>query len=227
MNKFYIPSKGSSDWQQLLAQPQKHWRTGYSAKSLAYCWEESGGFPESVLEVFNKSEYSMFHDLEFILGIPEYEVPLPGGDTASQNDVFVLARTKDQLVTIAVEGKVSEPFGPLVEEKCQNMSAGAQERLEYLVNLLGLEGKDINKIRYQLLHRTASALIEAERFHAKTALMLVHTFSQTNEHFDDYSAFVNLFEKTCEINSITHAGTYGSCYLYLAWVTGNKIYLEK
>jgi hypothetical protein len=38
-------------------------------------------------------------------------VPLPGGSTQSQNDAFVLARTPKGLVSITIEGKVSEPFG--------------------------------------------------------------------------------------------------------------------
>jgi len=52
------------------------------------------------------------------------------------------------------------------------------ERLEFLINLLEINNKDISNIRYQLLHRTASALIAAERFCAPHALMLVHSISQ-------------------------------------------------
>ena len=39
MNKAYVPSQGPEDWQQILIEPDKQWKTGYSAKSLAYCWE--------------------------------------------------------------------------------------------------------------------------------------------------------------------------------------------
>ena len=42
MSKIYIPSAGPDSWQQFLADPQKRRRTGYSAKSLAYSWEEAG-----------------------------------------------------------------------------------------------------------------------------------------------------------------------------------------
>jgi hypothetical protein len=43
-------------------------------------------------------------------------------------------------------------------------SAQAQERLAYLCRLLALEERHVGDLRYQLLHRTASALLEAERF---------------------------------------------------------------
>jgi hypothetical protein len=51
-----------------------------------------------------------------LLAIPEYKVSLPGWGAASQNDIFCLARTQHGLVSIMVEGKVNEPFGPLVKE---------------------------------------------------------------------------------------------------------------
>jgi hypothetical protein len=51
-------------------------------------------------------------DLEFLVGLPEHSTPLPGGRTASQTDLFVLARRgTGSLVAIAVEGKALEPFG--------------------------------------------------------------------------------------------------------------------
>jgi len=35
-----------------------------------------------------------------LLGIPEYKVALPGGGRASQNDLFVLARTDNEIFPI-------------------------------------------------------------------------------------------------------------------------------
>src|SRR3989304_3945348 len=45
-----------------------HVKTGYSARSLACCWEEAQGFPKSVADVFQSSSYELFHSIEFILG---------------------------------------------------------------------------------------------------------------------------------------------------------------
>jgi len=47
-------------------------------------------------------------------------------------------------------------------------------------------------IRYQLLHRTASAIYEAQRYRTGRALMLVHSFSLTDASFPDFQAFAEL-----------------------------------
>ena len=43
MSKILAFTSGPDDWQALLADPVKHWRPGYSARTLAYCWEAAGG----------------------------------------------------------------------------------------------------------------------------------------------------------------------------------------
>ena len=73
MSKFYIPTNGVAGWQSLLADPVKHWKTGYSAKALACCWEEAQGFP---VEVINLFEGTALEGIKFLLGIPEHKVPL-------------------------------------------------------------------------------------------------------------------------------------------------------
>lgn len=226
MGKFFVATRGPENWKNLLAQPDKHWKSGFSAKTLAHCWEEADGFPESVNRAFSLSELDNFTDVEFLLAIPEYKVPLPGGARPSQNDIFVLAKSNGHLISIAVEGKVAESFGPTVSEWQKSDSRGKRKRLKYLCALLGLSEEMIGSIRYQLLHRTASALIEAERFNARSALMLVHSFSQAHEHFVDYDAFLQLFGKSGRVNAITQVGDKNGVDLYLAWVTGEERFLE-
>ena len=79
MDKFFIPAISPEDWKPLLAEPDKHWRTGYSAKSLAYRWQEANDFPAGVTKVFNDSGVKLFHNIKLLAGFPEYKVPLPGG----------------------------------------------------------------------------------------------------------------------------------------------------
>ncbi len=88
MSKILIPSSGAEAWQRFLAEPEKQWRTGYSAKALASCWEGADGFPASVQAVFDGSPFEELHGLEMLLGIPEHRVALPGGRRASQTDLF-------------------------------------------------------------------------------------------------------------------------------------------
>ena len=225
---FYTPTNGPDGWRALLADPEKHWRTGYSAKSLAYCWEEAKGFPSSVRKALDDSPYTAFHDLKLAAGFPEHKVPFPPMDARpSQNDLFVLGKGTEGLVSIAVEGKVSESFDKLVAEWKVPMSPGKNERLGYLCDLLQLERGALDAVRYQLLHRTASALIEADRFCAGHALMLVHSFSQTHQWFDDYVTFARLVGVEAQVGKIHHIGRRGGVELYLGWVTGEAEYLTR
>ena len=206
MNKIFIPARKPADWKSLLAEPDKHWKTGYSAKTLAYCWQEAKGFPECVKKVFKKSEIELFRNIELLLAFPEYQVVLPGGARPSQNDIFILAKGNNQLVSIMVEGKVSEPFGNTIAEWRKHNSEGKDIRLKFLLEELGLEeNEQIDSVRYQLLHRTTSAIIEAKKFKAENALMLVHSFSRSDEWFEDYIQFLGLFGLRAETDSLVLA----------------------
>ncbi len=226
MNKIYIPATKPEDWKKLLAEPDKHWKQGYSASSLAYCWHETDGFPSCIKKVFSKSDVSLFHNIDLLIAIPEFQVPLPGGSAPSQNDVFVLAKGNGELISITVEGKVSEPFDKPVSEWFQNPSPGKKKRLKFLCEELGIRVEDVSNIRYQLLHRTVSAMIEAKNFNASNALMIVHSFSQTDEWFEDYSEFASLFNISAKLNDVHFAGEINGVNLYLGWIKGEQKYLS-
>ena len=228
MTKFFIPSGGPEAWKNFLVEPEKQWKTGFSAKSLAYCWEEAKSFPKEVRSALEGSGVSTFRSLELLLALPEHQVPLPGGHRPSQNDIFVLGRASDGLVAIAVEGKVDEPFGPTLEEWSKGSSEGKNKRLKFLGDTLDKDFTDASDIRYQLIHRTASAVILANEFFAKDALMLVHSFSQENSWFEDYTQFVELFGAKAELNQITRAyNSIRGVNLYFGWVKGSTKYLKK
>jgi len=156
MGKILIPASGPEDWKKFLAEPEKQWRRGYSARSLAYCWQEAGGIPQEVLSVLE--QIPSLKGLSTIFAIPEHKVSLRGRGKPSQNDVWVLGETKDGLVSIAVEGKVSETFGPTVGEWFLKHMPGKEKRLKFLCGELGLAFPPPEGIRYQLLHRTVSAI---------------------------------------------------------------------
>ena len=190
--------------------------------SLAMCWQEADGFPDSVTAVFNQSDFKQLHDIKLLLAIPEHKVPLPGDSAASQNDLFILAKGGGKLFSITVEGKVSEPFGDkYINDWYKDPSPGKMKRLGFLCALLGLRPDKVSDIRYQLLHRTASAVLEAQRFNAPNAMMLVHSFSQTNEWFEDYAAFAALFGVEAKVNGVYSAGIIGGINLFQCWVKGD------
>jgi hypothetical protein len=217
-SKFYIPTTCSRDWKKLLAE-DKHWKDDYSAKLLADCWQQANNFPDDVRRVFMNSGISLLQDIELLIAFPEYKVSLPGGSRASQNDIFVLAKGNDQLISIMVEGKKSESFGETLADWKKDSSTGKKKRLNFLCDNLKIIDSGIDLIRYQLLHRTVSALLIAKKFNAKNALMLVHSFSNTDESFDDYKYFLSLYNiNNIKPNSVVIAKNIDGIDLYFGWI---------
>lgn len=220
MNTIYLPSTGSHDWRWLLANPALHWKHGASAMALADAWENAGGWPAPVAVALARDSDLAY--LEPLLGLPEHREALPGGRAASQTDLLVLARTtKGELATIAVEGKAEESFGrSTVAEWRNGASAGARKRLAFLLDVLSLEDDArVGSVRYQLLHRTAAAVLAARRFGARHALMLVHSFSPKDSHIEDFESFAKLFGPEIAKGSIARVGELGDVILHLGWVS--------
>ena len=225
MGKILIPANGPADWQQFLGEPAKHWKQGYSARTLAHCWHDADGFPKDVYNVLSTAD--PFHDIDLLVAIPEHKVPLPPVRAqASQNDIWVLARCATGLVSIAVEGKVGESFGPTISEWMSTPTPGKKIRLEFLGEILGIGMEFPEDIRYQLLHRTASAIIEARRFTARHAVLMVHSFSQDNQWFEDYENFVRLFGTVGIRDQVVTSTIFKGVQLHFVWVRGNKKYLN-
>ena len=185
-----VPSKGTDSWRELLGDREKHWKPGYSALELAERWENPGGFPPEIASLLSQHERT--RGATMLLGVPEHRVPLAGGARASQTDLWVLARTQTGLLSIAVEGKVNESFGPTVGEWQPAGSPGRSQRWAAICSLLEVDQPCDQGTRYQLFHRTASALIEARRFFARSAAVMVHSFSSAAASFDDFRQFVRL-----------------------------------
>ena len=224
MTRIFVPSKGPDDWRSLLAEPDKHWARGYSAQALAHCWEEAEGFPLEIRRVL--SQHYALDPVEPLLIFPEWKVSLVGGSRPSQNDVWILAKSQNGLVSVAVEGKVEEPFDKSLGEWKADASRGKEIRLSYLMEILGFRDPIPDSIRYQLLHRAASAVIEAERFGTHDAVMLVHSFSPANQWFDDFAAFVSLFGRKAEIDRLVTTVVSKRMPLHLGWVHGDERYLS-
>lgn len=228
MSHIYIPTKTPDDWQRFLVNPSVQWRTGYSARTLAYCWHAANGFPAEIEQVFAAAG-TPWVNADPLLIVPEYKVALEGRGGDSHNDIFVLARsTVGDLLCVMVEGKVNEPFGePLGKWKAANhgFTDNKQQRLNYLLRELGLAAAP-DDVYYQLLHRTASAVIEARRYNARHALMLIHSFSPTAAWFDDYARFLALFGVTAQKDTLQPLTTRGDVVLSAAWVTGDARFLS-
>ena len=83
----------------------------------------------------------------------------------------------------------TESFDVELSDWMTRASDNKKARLTGLCNILGLKYPPDLSLRYQLFHRTASALITAQTFKTDIAIMLVHSFSQNQAWFEDYAAF--------------------------------------
>ncbi len=212
----YVPMRRAEDVVPHLAA-ESHWRDGYSAKALATSWFGAGGFPGAVRSALATNPAT--EELALIDGFFERKVDLGDGRRPSQTDLLAIAADEQGLAVVAVEGKVEESFGPTVSEWLRDASEAKETRLSNLCALLNLAREQVAHLRYQLLHRTASALLESGRYRAGRAMLLVHSFSVARSGFTDFVAFVEaLGLPKPELNRIVGPIEVGGKQLFVGWV---------
>jgi len=231
MKRLYVPTKGVEDWRLLLADPGRQWQPGRSAYEAAHSWEAAArqkrGLPPEVARVLDSSPETRGAALD--IGLPEHRVALPGGGHASQNDLWALLRVGTSTLSMAVEAKAGEALGPLVGSwrGDPNPRSRKEARLDAIRGLLGLEAAELDGVRYQLLHRAASAVVEAKRFGAARALVLVQSFGGAEDAASraDVGRFSGLYGKEFERGRVVHlsdAGDPARVPLSLAWVDSER-----
>lgn len=220
MPVIYVPTNDESDWKKRLKQPELHWKEGKSAYETAHSWLGAGsGFPASFAPLATLGE--PFASLTPLITIPEHAVDLPGGvNSPTQADVWVLASHKSGLASIAVEAKCEEGFGELITEWLANASLGKMERIAYVTKQLGVTPSEASQVVYQLVHRAAGAIIEAHRFRANVAVIVVQSFSGSSTGFDDFTAFARLFgaQLTVARNVPVLLNWLDGVALYAVWI---------
>lgn len=133
-----------------------------------------------------------------------------------------MVRTRSLTTSVTIEGKVDEAFDRRLSDWLKNASPGKLEMLNFLAASLGLDAAMIpGTVHYQLLHRTVSALIEAGRFKADAAAMIVHSFSPTRKWFEAYAASCRLFGIEPQPDRLYLAQTATNRPLYVGWACGD------
>ena len=184
------------------------------------------GLPPEVSEIVGK-------ETRLILALPEHKVPIPGGRAPSQSDVFALLAMEDGTCTLTVETVRDEAFGPTIDKWQETTANGGEDRLTALCNELDVPYPPPADLRYQLFHRTVSAIYEAVRFNADTAAMIVHSFfpegeDEDKDGFNDFAAFCELLGFTDVEKAVPIRKTFPSGKdLLLGWAEGDPGYLQK
>ena len=218
--RIFLPSLGPSNWRGFLAEPFLHWRRNKSAWELAVSWEAAAQTDSGIpTEVGNA--LSLNPDLagaELLLAVSEHRVTLDDERRPSQSDLWVILWTPKGYVSVTIEAKAGEEFDKPIEEWLKQESNGKERRLAFLTRELGLQERPPGFIRYQLMHRTVAAILEARRCHFKLALMLVQSFEESPSSWLDYEKFANLLGVSAIRGGITGPRQIDNISLYLGWV---------
>jgi hypothetical protein len=226
--RIYRTTTDPTDWRALLAADQ-HWQRGRSAFELAMSWELAArsvrGLPDEIAALLDAHPATA--NAALLLAIPEYRVQLKARGRGSQNDLWAVLTSDTGLVSMMVEGKAEETFGPAVgqwlRESRTNRSdddetpTGREVRLKYLQEILELAAVP-ESLRYQLLHRTASALIQAKRVRASAAVMIVQAFGPNDRGWDDFAAFGDVLGVRVVRGSLSALSTASGMPLLFGWV---------
>lgn len=228
MNRLYVPSLGPTDSRRLLADPDKHWKPQHSALELAVAWEavrkdKKRGMPASVCAAIDS--VAELRGASLVIGLPEHVVDIEGGGHGSQNDLWALLRVGSSFVSMTVEAKAGEALDDLVsvwltKKSSETGKSNKPVRLGALQWALGIADVDVDSLRYQLLHRAVSALLEAERFSARYAVMLVQSFNDAadRESHEDFGKFASVMEAEVSTGRIAKVGRVTAVPLYIGWV---------
>jgi uncharacterized protein DUF6946 len=222
--RIFTPSLGPSSWRAFLADSFAHWRRGKSAWELAIAWEAAArsrsGLPAEVTQALATSP--TFRDVELIAAIPEHRVTLDDERRPSQNDLWLVLWTPRGYASVTVEAKAGEDFDKPIDQWLNQDSKGKDVRLRFLTKALGLVEPLPGHIRYQLVHRTASAILEGQRCHFHLALMLVQSFEESRTSWTDFETFATCLGLSASRGSVAGPRRVSGMDLYLAWVDSPK-----
>ena len=224
--KILVPTKSIESWKELLADPELHWNEKHSAMEVAKSWEAKDDIPIEIYKALNKSED--LKNQELLLAIPEFHVPLPGGNRDSQNDVLTILSSEKGLCVAAVEAKYHEDFGsdyigPWLKKASPD--SGKQERLSYILDKIRFpESIDNSNMRYQFFHRLASAVIMAEKFHAPQAIMIIQSFESDDKlnHYPDFVTFIEAYGKTAKKEQPIQLAKSENLTISAMWIYSGK-----
>ena len=157
MARFHIPIEEPNEIIPRLAKQERHWKKGRSAFELSTAWVSANGIPSSVTNVLD--QVPEWHGAELVEGIFEHETELPGKGRPSQTDLLAIVALNDGHAILGVEGKVDEPFGPLIGDWLADAKDGnRKDRLAALCATLRTDPQAVGGLFYQLFHRTCASI---------------------------------------------------------------------
>ena len=216
IRRVHVPLQAPEDIIPHLGAPH-HWREGRSAKCLVDQWWHANDIPLSVRSILEQAPE--WRDAELLDGFAERCTSLGDGRPShSQSDLLAVVGLNSGIGILTIEAKVDEGFDKTIDEWLKADSAGKRKRLEGLCARFGFNSQQVGEYRYQLFHRTASALIEAERYRSSQAAMIVQSWCPKNSSLEDYTAFCRLLGyREAEVGALTEPKMFQGIALRLGW----------
>jgi Holliday junction DNA helicase RuvB len=192
----------------LFAPPKGHaeqWRDYRSAKELARYWTMRTNADAG--EPLKRMLLPVFGEVHLESAVAECEIKIDRfRGTHPNRDLVITARAREGTLCIHIEAKADEPFadliGPYYDEGKLRANSKIPSRIDGLIGNVfgGTLSADRRRLRYQLLHASYAACLDAERSGAKAAIFVVHEFrsllsNQTKMESNgrDWSAFLSHF----------------------------------
>jgi hypothetical protein len=214
--RLHLPLIEPEDVVRHLGHQERHWKAGRSAHALTHTWAKENNLPRSIRSILQA--HPTFRSAELIDGFLERQVDLGSAGRPSQTDLLAIIGLEERIAIIAIEGKAGEPFGDLVKTWLDG-SDTKNRRLDVLCKTLGLSLEQAQPLRYQLLHRTASAIYEAKRYRTDLAGMLVHDFAAEQSGYLDFCKFLEaLGAKETKADVLSGPFACDGVSVYLGWV---------
>jgi uncharacterized protein DUF6946 len=185
------------DWRRVASTDMRP-----AAYELAQTWQAAGGIPPGIKKALDDFHAPPISGLSLDVAIVEMPV-FVDTKTAATTDLMGYARNRaDEPVVLAVEAKAHEPFGlPVrswlrgeVDEPSSNTEPhpARERRFAFLCERLGFSVDLECGLRYQLLHRTVSAVMEGELHAAAAVVVLIHDFGESAPgNWKDYELYLD------------------------------------
>lgn len=187
------------------APPQKecHWADEQSAKEFAR--KVVSGTLDNELKV-------LFPGIDVVLAYPEKETSFDHFSGPRNHDLACIAELNNEKIALCFEAKATEDFGSTTVKKEldeANENSNIPQRINGLVDKLWNKpiDKNIENLRYQLLHATVGTSSFAKENNINKAIFIVYQLETAktsskicDDHFEALKDFVNQFGKTIEKN---------------------------
>ena len=211
------PIRSTADWIDTVGK--KNYKQGsYSAYQVSQSWRNlNGRLPAPMSKIFESSKDPLFHNLKPEHIVAEKQIYLLDSlKNPSRTDIMsYCSNSMGETILLCVECKAKETFAsrvsswvatpdePPIRRQALLFHQKAElvprklNRLKSLNTVLGTNVMPDSHLRYQLLHRTASAIIEGRNLSARAAVMVVQAFTASVENFFDFSDFCDTLGLSC------------------------------